>query len=132
MSEVIVKTDGKGESKKLQTAAWLASITSALIALVILLIGSNLLNHSAHKLDPPIKPALQTNAVTILLPSTYNDADIFVDGQLAEITGRTLSSVTLRVVAPPGPHLFRFKKGSVVRELNQSLPASQPLTPFAN
>jgi hypothetical protein len=80
------------------------------------------------------QPPAETNTVTALLPSMFNDADIFVDGKSADITDRTPSVVTLRIVGPEGLHIFRFKKGSIVREVSQyvSMSHTNTLAPFSN
>lgn len=100
--------------------------------------GTNSVNHvvptnPAVALTAP--PGSATNFVTIRLPSTHLDLDIFVDNRPAEIVDKTLSGVSVRIVGPEKQYKFRFEKNStVVKQVmfpisqNQT---NQTFSPFA-
>lgn len=56
-------------------------------------------------------------AIDVMLPSTYNDAQILIDGAPARITSRTPSFVTLLASQQDAPHKLQIVKNStVIRE----------------
>lgn len=91
---------------------------------------------SAEPVAPPASPAPKKSGVQynveIDLPSIYNNAEILVDGNPADITDRTPYNVTLKVDQQDTPHKFQIKQnGTVLREETRLVSADNTvLTPF--
>ncbi len=80
--------------------------------------GAKANSHSQEKL-----------AVTLVVPSDMNDAEIFVDGVSALITDRKLSFITILVDQKAGAQLFRLKKLERTCEASQLINTATTLSP---
>ena len=89
--------------------------------------------NSAKPIIQPAKISGQVEySIDVMLPSTYNDAQILLDGAPAKITSRTPSFVTLLASQQDAPHKLQIVKNSTVLREETFLATTNhpPLKPF--